>query len=99
MHLFTNYEDLIGRLLGIAEKSGAAIEQAGTIIRHWDYCDHRFHDPLQGRRERLRKRFAALGEIIHEFLAAVESDEQIHASAVEWVEQDYWHTGTPAGWS
>ncbi len=52
-----------------------------------------FHDAVQGRLERLRERFAAFGGIIQEYLAALESDEQIHCSAIEWVEQDEWHTG------
>lgn len=37
-----------------------------------------FHDAAQGRLARLRERFAAFGEIVQEYLAALESDEQIH---------------------
>ena len=53
----------------------------------------RFRDAAHGRLERLRRRFAAFGEIVQEYLAALESDEQIHCSAIEWVEQDEWRTG------
>jgi 2-polyprenyl-6-methoxyphenol hydroxylase-like FAD-dependent oxidoreductase len=53
----------------------------------------RFHDAIQGRLERLRERFAAFGGIVQDYLAALETDEQIHCSAIEWVEQDQWYTG------
>src|SRR5262245_57418151 len=53
----------------------------------------RFHDEVEGRLERLRERFAAFGEIVQEYLAALKSDEEIHCSAIEWVEQEEWHTG------
>ncbi len=52
-----------------------------------------FHDAVQGRRERLRERFAAFGGIIQDYLAALASDEEIHCSAIEWVEQEEWQTG------
>jgi 2-polyprenyl-6-methoxyphenol hydroxylase-like FAD-dependent oxidoreductase len=53
----------------------------------------RFHDEVEGRLDRLRERFAAFGGSIQEYLAALESDEEIHCSAIEWVEQHEWHTG------
>jgi len=53
----------------------------------------RFHDAVEGRLERLRERFAAFGGRVQEYLAALETDEQIHCSAIEWVEQDQWYTG------
>lgn len=51
------------------------------------------YDPPQGRLERLRERFAAFGGIIQDYLAALEGDEQIHCSAIEWVDQEVWQTG------
>lgn len=48
----------------------------------------RLQDAVQGRLARLRERFAAFGVIVQEYLAALESDEQIHCSAIEWVEQE-----------
>jgi len=48
----------------------------------------RFHDAVEGRLERLRERFAAFGGRVQEYLAALETDEQSHCSAIEWVEQD-----------
>lgn len=53
----------------------------------------RFHDAVQGRLARLRERFAAFGGIVQDYLAALSSDEQIHCSAVEWVEHVAWYTG------
>jgi FAD-dependent urate hydroxylase len=52
-----------------------------------------FHEVGEGRRGRLRERFAAFGGIVQDYLAALESDEEIHCSAIEWVEQEEWHTG------
>lgn len=53
----------------------------------------RAHDPLQGRLERLRDRFAAFGELVREYLAALERDEQVHCSTMEWVHVENWHVG------
>lgn len=53
----------------------------------------RLRDAVQGRLARLRERFAGFGEIVQEYLAALESDRQIHCSAIEWVEQDVWCVG------
>jgi 2-polyprenyl-6-methoxyphenol hydroxylase-like FAD-dependent oxidoreductase len=53
----------------------------------------RFHDPLKGRLERLRNRFATFGGRVQEYLASLERDEQIICSAMEWMEFEKWHTG------
>jgi FAD-dependent urate hydroxylase len=53
----------------------------------------RTHDPVQGRLERLRERFAAFGELVQEYLAALERDEQVHCSTMEWVHVEDWHIG------
>jgi 2-polyprenyl-6-methoxyphenol hydroxylase-like FAD-dependent oxidoreductase len=45
----------------------------------------RFHDPVEGRLERLRIRFADFGPGVQEYLAALERDDQIICSAMEWV--------------
>jgi len=52
-----------------------------------------FHEAVPGRLERLRERFVAFGGIVQDYLAALESDDAIHCSAIEWVEQDPWHAG------
>jgi 2-polyprenyl-6-methoxyphenol hydroxylase-like FAD-dependent oxidoreductase len=53
----------------------------------------RHHDPVEGRLGRLRGRFAAFGPGVKGYLSRLESDEQIHCSPIEWVEQERWHTG------
>jgi 2-polyprenyl-6-methoxyphenol hydroxylase-like FAD-dependent oxidoreductase len=53
----------------------------------------RVHDPVQGRLERLRKLFAGFGDPIQEYLAALESDAQIHCGTIEWLDLGQWHTG------
>src|ERR1051326_7663030 len=53
----------------------------------------RFHDALPGRLSRLRERFAAFGGAVKQYLAALSSDEQLHCSPIEWVEQVVWGRG------
>jgi 2-polyprenyl-6-methoxyphenol hydroxylase-like FAD-dependent oxidoreductase len=53
----------------------------------------RFHDPLEGRLERLRNRFAAFGGRVPAYLASLERDDQVICSAMEWMESEKWHTG------
>ena len=53
----------------------------------------RFRDPVEGRLTRLRARFAEFGDLVQEYLASLEGDEQVHCSAMEWVDVDEWHTG------
>jgi 2-polyprenyl-6-methoxyphenol hydroxylase-like FAD-dependent oxidoreductase len=57
----------------------------------------RWRDPLEGRLERLRHRFAAFGGPVREYLASLEHDEQVHCSAMEWVDVDEWHAGRLIG--
>jgi len=58
------------------------------------YVSHdRQHDALDGRLARLRERFASFGPTVQPYLAGLESDEQIHCSTIEWVEQERWHAG------
>jgi 2-polyprenyl-6-methoxyphenol hydroxylase-like FAD-dependent oxidoreductase len=52
----------------------------------------RFRDPLQGRLERLRGRFAAFGPRVQEYLASLNRDDEVICSAMEWMECDAWHT-------
>ena len=46
------------------------------------------HDPVEGRLERLRVRFAGFGPRVQDYLAALERDDQIICSAMEWVPLD-----------
>jgi 2-polyprenyl-6-methoxyphenol hydroxylase-like FAD-dependent oxidoreductase len=53
----------------------------------------RYHDPTEGRLQRLRRRFAGFGGLVRDYLACLEGDEQIHCGPVEWLEPERWHTG------
>lgn len=53
----------------------------------------RFHAPLEGRLERVRRRFAAFGGAVPAYLAALSHDEQLHCSPIEWVDLEQWHHG------
>jgi 2-polyprenyl-6-methoxyphenol hydroxylase-like FAD-dependent oxidoreductase len=57
------------------------------------FVQPRFYDLLEGRLERLRNRFAALGGPVQEYLASLEHDDQVICSAIEWMELEKWHRG------
>jgi FAD-dependent urate hydroxylase len=52
-----------------------------------------YRDPVEGRLARLRERFAHFGDIVQEYLAALDSDAAIHCSAIEWLGEERWCTG------
>jgi len=52
-----------------------------------------FHDPIEGRLTRLRRRFARFGSIVGDYLESLVSDEQIHCSKIDWVAQEHWRAG------
>ena len=52
----------------------------------------RRHEPMAGRLDRLRCRFAGFGGIVKEYLAALESNEQIHCGPVDWIALDKWYS-------
>jgi FAD-dependent urate hydroxylase len=53
----------------------------------------RFEDPLVGRLERFRRRFAGFGGPVPAYLAALQQDEQLLVGPIEWVELDQWYRG------
>ena len=53
----------------------------------------RAHEPMEGRLDRLRRRFAGFGGIVQDYLAALASDEQIHCGPVDWLALEQWHRG------
>jgi len=65
----------------------------GRTYAFANVMETRFYDRLQGRLERLRQRFSGFGNIVQEYLAALESDEQIHASPIESIDQEQWQSG------
>jgi 2-polyprenyl-6-methoxyphenol hydroxylase-like FAD-dependent oxidoreductase len=52
-----------------------------------------FDDPIEGRLERVRHRFAELGGPVPEYPAALACDEQLRFDAIEWVDMDRWYSG------
>lgn len=65
----------------------------GQTYGFGNVTEPRFRDAVEGQLERLRERFASFGEIVQDYLAALGSDEQIHCSAIEWVDQVEWRAG------
>jgi 2-polyprenyl-6-methoxyphenol hydroxylase-like FAD-dependent oxidoreductase len=53
----------------------------------------RTHEPVAGRLDCLRRRFAGFGGIVLEYLAALDGDEQIHCGPIDWISLDQWHSG------
>src|SRR5262245_59797125 len=53
----------------------------------------RCHDPLEGRLDRLRNRFATFGRRVQVYLDSLERDDQVICSAMEWMESEKWHRG------
>lgn len=50
-------------------------------------------DPIEGRLTRLRERFAHFGDIVHEYLGALDASAEIHCSPIEWLCEEYWCSG------
>jgi 2-polyprenyl-6-methoxyphenol hydroxylase-like FAD-dependent oxidoreductase len=51
------------------------------------------HDPVDGRLERLRARFASLGPLVQEYLAALNRDDQVICSAMQCLDEAKWYRG------
>src|SRR5207244_2919449 len=62
----------------------------GRTYGFGNVTEPRIHDLVEGRLKRLRDRFAAYGELIQNYLAALEHDEQIHCGPIEWLEVELW---------
>jgi 2-polyprenyl-6-methoxyphenol hydroxylase-like FAD-dependent oxidoreductase len=68
-----------GRIFGLVTMG------AGHTYSFAISIEPQFHDLVEGRLERLRARFADFGQRVQEYLAALERDDQIICSAMEWV--------------
>jgi 2-polyprenyl-6-methoxyphenol hydroxylase-like FAD-dependent oxidoreductase len=68
-----------GRIFGLVTMG------AGQTYSFAISIEPQFHDPLEGRLERVRARFAGFGPRVQEYLAALDRDDQIICSAMEWV--------------
>lgn len=86
--------DTLTILLGEGSLFGQVPMGAGHTYGFGYVNEPRLHDPLEGRRERLRQRFAAFGGPVPAYLAALTPDEQIHCAPIEWVRDvEQWHRG------
>ena len=89
-----NVTDTLTILLGEGSLFGQVPMGAGHTYGFGYVNEPRFHDPLEGRRERLRQRFAAFGGPVPTYLAALSRDEEIHCAPIEWVRGvEQWHRG------
>ena len=68
-----------GRIFGLVTMG------AGQTYSFAISIEPQFHDPLEGRLERARARFAGFGPRVQEYLTALDRDDQIICSAMEWV--------------
>ena len=50
-------------------------------------------DPIEGRLTRLRERFAHFGDIVQEYLGALDTSAEINCSPIEWLGEEYWCSG------
>jgi hypothetical protein len=76
----------------------SAKHTCGTSRRTYGFAyvvQPRLHDPPEGRLDRLRKRFAAFGVRVQEYMASLDRDDQVICSAMEWMESK---DGTAVGW-
>ena len=71
---------------------GLCSVHAGHTYGFGHVTQEQSHDPVEGRLDRLRARFASFGSTVQDYLASLETDEQIHCSAIEWIEHSPWHT-------
>ena len=65
----------------------------GRIYGFGNVTEPRLRDAVGGRLDRLRERFTGFGGLVGDYLASLETDDQIHCAPIEWLEIDRWHTG------
>jgi 2-polyprenyl-6-methoxyphenol hydroxylase-like FAD-dependent oxidoreductase len=78
-------------LLGDACFFGLSPVSEGRTYGFGYVMQPRIHDPVEGRLARLRDRFAEFGPLVQEYLGALDRDEQVHCSAMEWVDVEEWY--------
>jgi 2-polyprenyl-6-methoxyphenol hydroxylase-like FAD-dependent oxidoreductase len=67
---------------------------AGGRTYSFAYVVHpHFRDPVEGRLARLRERFSTFGPRVAAYLAALERDDEVLCSAMEWMEGGKIHAG------
>jgi len=76
-----------GRFFGLVPVGDGQTYGFGAVDAGWS------EDPLDGRLERFRRRFAAFPAPVSTYLAALEHDRQLHVGPIEWVDLDTWYLG------
>jgi 2-polyprenyl-6-methoxyphenol hydroxylase-like FAD-dependent oxidoreductase len=76
-----------GRFFGLAPMGEGQTYGFGAIDAE------RADDPLEGRLERFRHRFAESGGPVPEYLAALREDKELYFAALVWVDVDRWYDG------
>jgi 2-polyprenyl-6-methoxyphenol hydroxylase-like FAD-dependent oxidoreductase len=65
----------------------------GRTYGFGNITEPRTHEPMAGRLDRLRRRFAGFAGIVQDYLAALSCDEEIHCGPVDWLSLEQWHVG------
>jgi len=65
----------------------------GRTYGFGNVTEPRVHDVIESRLQRARHRFAGFGGVVRDYLACLESAEQIHCGPIEWLELDRWNIG------
>jgi 2-polyprenyl-6-methoxyphenol hydroxylase-like FAD-dependent oxidoreductase len=65
----------------------------GRTYGFGNITEPRTREPMAGRLDRLRRRFADFGAIVQDYLAALARDEEIHCAPIDWVALEKWHCG------
>jgi 2-polyprenyl-6-methoxyphenol hydroxylase-like FAD-dependent oxidoreductase len=77
-----------GRFFGLVPMGGGRTYGFGGLA-----APEAVEDSIEGRLERVRRRFAPLRGPVPEYLAALEGDEQLRYDAIEWMDVDRWNIG------
>ncbi|MBV8192924.1 MAG: FAD-dependent monooxygenase [Alphaproteobacteria bacterium] len=85
--------DTLQFLLGDGCFFGLCPTGDGRTYGFGNVTEPRAREPVAGRLDRLRRRFAHFGGIVQEYLQALTCDEQIHCAPVEWLSLKIWHRG------
>lgn len=72
---------------------GSCPVDAATTYGFANVTGPRRHDPVAGRLDRVRRRFAGFAPAVRRHLAAVASDADVHCSPIEWLPRGAWRRG------
>jgi 2-polyprenyl-6-methoxyphenol hydroxylase-like FAD-dependent oxidoreductase len=76
-----------GRFFGLCPVGGGRTYGFGNVTMP------RYREPLEGRLDGLRARFADFGGGVPEYLESLTDDARVHCSAIEWLNDPVWRAG------